>query len=67
MVLLTSCGTLNGCCYVYDVQHVEGCLMPFLQDAYYSVLQVCKVCFVHGLLHLEYRTAFLTGCPTWCL
>ena len=27
-VLLTSCGKLNGCCFMYDVQHVESCLNP---------------------------------------
>ena len=41
-------------------------MLLFLQDAYYSVLQVCKVYFVYRLQHLKYHTAFLTGCPPWC-
>ena len=48
--ILAMCGKFNGCCYVYDVQHLEyhtgcNCLkpgLPFLQDIQHGVLE-CMV------------------------
>ena len=35
---LTSCGKLNGSCFVYDVQHLESCLvLPFLHDVHHGI------------------------------
>ena len=49
MVLLTYCGKLNGCCFVYGVQHLEGCLNPnvaFLPITVSSKHVKCALCIV---------------------